>query len=339
MFRQHIKVGDLDSALEVRKNSNEIFTLNDDSNLIEKLIQQNRIQEATNLTRDLLQKNQTPITRVFRFLLNRLANSGDVNTLEEIGNHINQDIKKLVSFDNRMCHANLVSGNSNQYLNKLEEDIDKATPETLEALGEKFPRGGAVGILENHPEYTEKCKLTRLAFIFVFIFNRITDANIAKKYANRGIISPINVLWAQYFIKGEDEKAEEIWKEYLQGAPRIMFQRVVQVARETKDEDLINKLIGHLKTSKVTDGAIGNAYSCLLDVLVLKEKDDELVKVFETAVKDIPIDYINRTAVLRVKEVYSRLNKPFDYKIPPKINKPGAQLGTSSSSSEDHRKN
>ncbi|KAI4463370.1 hypothetical protein MML48_4g00006397 [Holotrichia oblita] len=320
VFRQTLKSGDVDAALDIRKQSDNVFTLNDDSNLIEKLIQENRIQEATNLTRDLLMKNQTPITRVFRFLLNRLANNGDVKTIEELGTYLNKDVKKLVSFDNRICHANLVSGNSTEYLEQLEKDIDNATPEDIPLLAEKFPRGGVVGILEKHPEYTEKF------------------AGIAKKYADRGVISPINVLWAQYFVKGEHEKAEQIWQQYLQGAQRIMFQRVVQVARESKDETLIRKLIEHLKISNVTDGAIGNAYSCLLDVLVAKENNNELVQVFETAIKEIPIDTINRTAVLRVKEVYSRLGKPFDYKIPPKVNKPFAQKSSSSHSSEEEAK-
>ncbi|KAK9707701.1 Pentacotripeptide-repeat region of PRORP [Popillia japonica] len=320
VFRQTLKSGNVDAALDIRKHSDNVFTINDDSNLIEKLIQENRIQEATNLTRDLLQKNQTPMTRVFRFLLNKLANNGDVKTIEELGTYLNKDVKKLVSFDNRICHANLVGGNSTEYLQSLENDIDNATPEDLPQLAEKFPRGGVVGILEKHPEYTAKF------------------ADIAKKYADRGVISPINVLWAQYFVKGEHEKAEQIWQQYLQGAPRIMFQRVVQVARENKDETLIRKLIEHLKISSVTDGAIGNAYSCLLDVLVAKDNNTELVQVFETAIKEIPIDTINRTAVIRVKEVYNRLGKPFDYKIPPKINKPFAQKSSSSHSSEEETK-
>lgn len=121
----------------------------------------------------------------------------------------------------------------------------------------------------------------------------------------------------------------------MQGASRIMFQRVVQVARENKDEDLIRKLIQHLKTSQVTDGAIGNAYSCLLDVLVAKENDNELVEAFEMAVKEIPVDTINRTAILRVRDVYVKLDKPFLHKIPPKINKPSTQTSNSSSSAED----
>lgn len=94
--------------------------------------------------------------------MNRLANNGDIQTIQEIGESLNQETKKLVSFDNRVCHANLVSGNIPQYLDELEEGIDKATPENLPMLAEQFPRGGAVGILENHPEYVERCRFTHV---------------------------------------------------------------------------------------------------------------------------------------------------------------------------------
>lgn len=154
---------------------------------------------------------------------------------------------------------------------------------------------------------------------------------MAQKYSKNGIIAPYNVLWSQYFIKGEDEKAEEIWTKYLQGAPRIMFQRVVQSARESNDRTLIEKLISHLKTSKVTEGAIGNAYSCLLDVLVNKAEHEAVVSTFEKALKEIPIDTINRTAVLRVKETYEKLGKPFNHRIPSKSKK------DTSSSSDDQK--
>lgn len=165
----------------------------------------------------------------------------------------------------------------------------------------------------------------------------VSDTQIAKKYADKGIIAPMNVLWSHYFINNKEEDAEKIWQSYLQGAPRIMFQRVVQHCREHKDEDLIKKLIIHLKTSKVTEGAIGNAYSCLLDVLVTNQNDEEVVKSFQAAVSDVNIENINRTATLRVKEIYDKLNVPFNYKIPAKANKSSSSSQSSSSSEEERR--
>lgn len=157
----------------------------------------------------------------------------------------------------------------------------------------------------------------------------ITVENLAVKYSNRGIIAPFNVLWTHYFITGDDAKAAEIWNKYLKNAPRIMFQRIVHAAREKNDEELITKLINHLKTSNVTEGAMGNAYSCLLDVIVTKNNPEEAMNTFETIVKEVGLHYINRTAILRVKEHYNNLGKPFNYEIPPK------NVKTTSTSLED----
>lgn len=103
--------------------------------------------------------------------------------------------------------------------------------------------------------------------------------------------------------------------------------------QRTADE----KLIDHLKNSNVTEGALGNAYSCLLDILVIKQNNEEIVSTFENAVRDVNINYLNRTAVLRVNEAYSKLGKPFSHKIPTKADKPSS-TSSSSSSEEDKKK-
>lgn len=141
------------------------------------------------------------------------------------------------------------------------------------------------------------------------------DENLAFKYANRGIIAPINVLWSQYLIDGKREKSDEIWNNYLQNSPRVMFQRILQKARENLDDTLVKQLIKNLKTSSVTQGALGNAYSCLLDIIVAKGNTDETISTFEEAIKDVKVDYINRTALLRIKEIYEKYEKPFNYTI------------------------
>lgn len=138
------------------------------------------------------------------------------------------------------------------------------------------------------------------------------------KYAQKGIVAPLNVLWTRYFIGNNTEKAEQLWQGYLKDAPRIMFQKIIQTARELQDEDLIKRLIELLKITKVTDGALGNAFSCYIDVLVGKEKTDEAVQLFEKVVSQVPIENINRTAVLRVKNIFEKQGKPFNYVLPNK---------------------
>ncbi|EFA01919.1 leucine-rich PPR motif-containing protein, mitochondrial [Tribolium castaneum] len=315
-FRRKLKEGDVQSALQFYNPNDHSFTVTDTSLLIEKLIQNNRIGEATKVTLNLLETGATPLARVFKFLLNKLANAGDLDSLAIIDKKVSQEVKKTISFDNRVCHANLIAGKAPQYLDQLENEIDNAKDEDLKAIEEKFPRGGAYGILERHPQLLEKYE------------------NLAVKYAQRGIVAPMNVLWTNYFIVGNEPKAEQIWNTYLKGAPRIMFQRIVHAARETQDENLIKKLIKHLKNSNVTEGAVGNAYSCLLDVLVAKNNTEEVVLAFELALKDAGLNHLNRTAILRVKEVYEKLGKPFDYAIPPK----NPRIATSTSSGEEDAK-
>lgn len=97
-----------------------------------------------------------------------------------------------------------------------------------------------------------------------------------------------------------------------------MFQKILQIVRQNKDDVMAKKLVNYLKDSTITNGALGNAYSCLLDVLITEGKYEEAIEMFEKAIEKVPIDKFNRTAVLRVKEVYERQRKVFTHNIPPK---------------------
>lgn len=102
----------------------------------------------------------------------------------------------------------------------------------------------------------------------------------------------------------------------MKDSPRIMFQKILQTVRENNDDSLGKKLVELLKNSSITNGALGNAYSCLLDVLAAQGKNEEAINTFELAIKTISIDDLNRTAVLRVKEIYDKVGKPFVQNIP-----------------------
>lgn len=47
-----------------------------------------------------------------------------------------------------------------EYMKTLTEEIENVKDSDLEHLAEKFPRGGAIAILKNHPELLSDCKLT-----------------------------------------------------------------------------------------------------------------------------------------------------------------------------------
>lgn len=82
----------------------------------------------------------------------------------------------------------------------------------------------------------------------------------------------MNVLWMHHFVLNNVESSDKIWNKHIKESPRLMFQRVMHEARDKQDAKMVERLIEVLKTTKLTKGAIGNAYSCLIDVHSGKEQ-------------------------------------------------------------------
>uniref|UniRef100_A0A0A1WFA5 Leucine-rich PPR motif-containing protein, mitochondrial n=1 Tax=Zeugodacus cucurbitae TaxID=28588 RepID=A0A0A1WFA5_ZEUCU len=318
LLRKAINGGDIDAALNLKNqlHSSETLSVTDLSHLIEHLVRAERLTEATKFVNELLAGNRYPIPKIFKFYLNKIAASGDVQTLEKIGAQLSDDGKKIVSFDNRFCHANIVAGKTENYLNSLYEQISAANSiEEAAKLAEKFPRGGALGILQQKPEELP-------------LFQKI-----AEKYAEHNQLGPVNVLWMHLLSLGDEAASKAIWDKHLSNAPRLMFQRVLQTAREQKDEKLALTVINQLRESKISEGAIGNAYSCLIDIHTTNKSLDKALDTLKTAIKDICLENINRTALLRLKNALQEGNKEFPYEIPEK--KSQKDSSSSSQSSDD----
>lgn len=160
-FRRAVQANDLDSAISFKDRiiSGDRINVLDISRLIELLVRAERLTEATKYVDELLSEKQHPQPKIFKFYLNKIAATGDLEVMQRIGTQLNDEQKRLVSFDNRYCHAYIVAGKAEQFLKQLSTDIE-AVKSTEEAgkLAEKFPRGGAVGILDKHPELIAQCK-------------------------------------------------------------------------------------------------------------------------------------------------------------------------------------
>lgn len=160
-LREALTKGDIDTALTLHselKNSSQLNN-GDTSMLIEKLIQKQRISEATSIVEELLKKDRLPTIRVFKYYLNNLGSIGDLATLDRIETKLTDEQKRLVSFDNRYCKAIVTTGKSEQYLEQLHQQMrDAKTPDEVAKICERFPRGGVVGILESQPDLIHQCK-------------------------------------------------------------------------------------------------------------------------------------------------------------------------------------
>ncbi|XP_049288081.1 leucine-rich PPR motif-containing protein, mitochondrial [Anopheles funestus] len=320
-LKQAIKANDPDKILlayEPLKTSTTKPNLTEQSAIIEALINRDRLSEASKMVLALLEQKLFPIPRTFKYFLNKLAISGDVETFDRIGSLISDDLKRLISFDNRLCHANVSNGNADQYLRKLEDAIEKAKDKEQAIVAAKhFPIGGASGILSQHPELHERYE------------------QLAENYAKWGLLAPVNALWIHYFIAGPAEKASTIWNRHLSNSSRIMFQKIIQQARDTKDDALCRRLIDHLHESSVSEKGKGLIYSCMIDILVAKENPEEALAALDDGLKVTCLENVNRTALKRLQEALVAKGKSFPHTIPAKNAKAAQEPSSTSSSDSD----
>jgi len=303
------KVEDGLAAYKAMERLGRIVNVTETSALVEQLIKSNMMKEAGDITRSMLVRDTHPLPKIFRFLLNKLAVSGSVEEILSIGQFLPTKIKKDVSFDNRLCNAYLSAGRGQEFLEVLVKDLESAIAsndtEKVNNVKDKFPRGGAMGLLDTHPE----------------LLDRYTT--LATKFASIDYVAPMNVLWTYHFIHGNVDIASSIWQNYVRFSNQIMFQKVCQVARATGNIDLAFGLVKHLsEADQVTSGARGIAYSCLLDCLCASNEHQKGYTALKEALdKKVALEDINRTALVRLKQGLEEEGHVFPYSIPPKNTK------------------
>ena len=277
--------------------------------MIEQLIRADMMMEASSLTKGMLMRNTHPLPKIFRFLLNKLAVAGSVEEILELGQFLPTKIKKDVSFDNRLCNAYLSAGRGKEFLEVMIANVEQAQhfqdPELISRIKDQFPRGGAMGLLDSHPD----------------LLDRYTT--LAVRFASIDYVAPMNVLWTYHFINGNSEIAESIWQNYVKNSTQIMFQKVCQVARSTGNTSLAYDLVRQLsEADQVTSGARGIAYSCLLDCLCASKRHKEAFAALNEALEHkVTIEDINRTALVRLKQGLEGEGEVFPVSIPPKNSK------------------
>lgn len=126
--------------------------------VVEKLVQENQLDDATQRVIEMLKANTYPQPRTFKFYLNKIAQQGKVEIFEKLSPLISDDTKRLVSFDNRFVNAYTAAGKAEPFLDEMIKKFDNATADELKELETTFPKGGSSGILQNNPELLPKCK-------------------------------------------------------------------------------------------------------------------------------------------------------------------------------------
>lgn len=151
-----VKSGDPNAALKAKDAKSSITK---QSKMLELMVQENLLESATEHTMKMIKANTHPLPRIFKFYLNKVSEAGNYVAIEEISKFLTPEVKRIVSFDNRLCHAYVVAGKSEQYVDQMIKKFDSAaTKEELDELEAEFPRGGINGIIEKQPELIPKCK-------------------------------------------------------------------------------------------------------------------------------------------------------------------------------------
>jgi len=294
------------TAYRAMESLGKVINVTETSALVEQLVRADLMREAGEVTRAMLLRDTHPLPKIFRFLLNKLAVNGSVEEILDIGQYLPTNIKKDVSFDNRLCNAYLSAGRGQEFLEVLVNDLDRAimsgNTELVNLVKDKFPRGGAMGLLDTYPD----------------LLDRYTA--LANKFASINYVAPMNVLWTYHFINGNRKIADNIWQKHVKNSNQIMFQKVCQVARSTGNIKLAFGLVHHLADAeKVTSGARGIAYSCLLDCLCQANRHkDGYIALKEALDKKVSLEDINRTALVRLKQGLEEEGQMFPFNIPPK---------------------
>lgn len=159
--KKSLRSGNLDDAIKAadEMKPNTKLNVTDQSKMLELMVQETRFDDATKHVITMLEGNTYPSPRVFRFYLNKIAETGDYQQLEQLSQLITPNVKKMISYDNRLSHAYLVAGKSEEYIDQIIKNFnDAATKEELDELEQKFPKGTMNAMLEQSPQLTQKCK-------------------------------------------------------------------------------------------------------------------------------------------------------------------------------------
>uniref|UniRef100_A0A0K8SN95 Leucine-rich PPR motif-containing protein, mitochondrial n=1 Tax=Lygus hesperus TaxID=30085 RepID=A0A0K8SN95_LYGHE len=277
-FRKTLHAKDLDEALQLKTELNDAdLSKADLSRLSNLLVNNGRIGEASRMLISWLENGLRPDVTTLSYVINANAKIGDIDSMKAIGSFLNQDLKRMVSYSNRYTHCMVEAGMAAKVISEYKEAMEKAsTPEEIERVGESFPRGGIFSVFSTNPELLPQVE------------------ELAEIYRNKGYLEPTNMLWAQYTIMGDNEKAEKAWS-YLKPEDRIMFMPIIKHARQTLDLNMVEDLLNKCRKGGTSSSAIGIIYTSILDILLSQDKLAECEQRLEEALKVCALEDIGRS--------------------------------------------
>lgn len=138
-------------------------------------------------------------------------------------------------------------------------------------------------------------------FIIYFLFS---DKNIAKKFADKGIVKPICLAWISNFIRDTNASDNEmIWDKYLKRHPTIICNQVTKVLFQRKETEKLHRFLNwkNLNKSLIAKSELGKAYSILFDSLFYKDDYDIIIEELEKAIVFLSLKDFKPNTLKRIK--------------------------------------
>lgn len=132
---------------------------------IEQFVQKGDLEKALNVAVKSIENGVMPKSKVLKFMLKKLAEQGEVEKIQLIGKYFNDNMRRNVTYDDKLTLAIFKSGAGSQHVDSLLEAVNTAnTDEDLEAALIKFPRSNALASIMNNNELLAKCKYNILLY-------------------------------------------------------------------------------------------------------------------------------------------------------------------------------
>lgn len=136
--------------------------------------------------------------------------------------------------------------------------------------------------------------------------------SLARKYAEKHFLEPINMIWCYQFINGHRDSSNQLWKEFVHEIPKINYRPITTKASEDNDEKLLYDLIEILQLSATGKLILDGIYFNLLNIHINKNQLNEALKVMNI-LKDNG-KRIHRSTLNELKSALEAAGKqvPFD---------------------------
>lgn len=313
-IKQKVPFENLEEGMSLYKQSSSSLNIVSKLNLLAALSKENRTQDADRIVSDLT-SNELDSLKMKSYLKNALSYL-TINQMKILEPKLSDNMKTKCAFYSYLMKSAASEGNLKEYLNTLENDLNKAsTEEEKKSVVRRFPMGGILGTLEVKPEFLPEI------------------TNLSKKCLEHGLHNPMTSLVNYYYMNGLPQEAENLFNTCLSNIKSFRYSYILAKCREMKSPSYGESLLKMLKQMKDLRG-LSHVYSHLIFISINNDLIDEGIGLLERAVQDNATELLSKRLIAELQGSASKHGKTIPLSLINKISFSENKLSSSSSSSD-----